>query len=49
MPAAPGRLADGGGDGCRLEPVEAGLEALIVPGARAPADEGQDLVRGRRH
>src|SRR5208337_515697 len=38
MPAALGRLADGGGDGCRLEPVEAGLEALIIPGARAPAD-----------
>src|SRR6204780_5452001 len=44
MPATLGRLADGGGDGCRLEPVEAGLEALIVPGARAPADERQDLV-----
>src|SRR5271157_6017136 len=49
MPATLRRPADGGGDGCRLEPVEAGLEAQIVPGARAPADEGQDLVRGRRH
>jgi hypothetical protein len=49
MPATLGRLADRGGDCCRLEPVEARLEALIISRARAPADEGQDLVRGRRH
>ena len=49
MAATFGRLSDRGRDRGRLEPVEAGLEALIVACAGAAADEGQDLVWRRRH
>ena len=44
-----GRLPDRGRDCGGLEPVEPGFEPLIVAGAGAAADEGQDLVGRRRH
>ena len=33
----------------RLQPVEAGLEAIVVARAGAAADEGQNFVRRSRH
>jgi hypothetical protein len=44
MAATFGQLPDGGRDRGRLEPVEAGLETLVVARAGAAADEGEDLV-----
>src|SRR5579871_5394701 len=49
MAAAFGQLSDRGRDRRRLEPVESGLEALVVAGAGAAADKGEDLVWRRRH
>src|ERR1700722_18213216 len=49
MAATLGQLSDRGRDRGRLEPVEAGLEALVVACARAAADEREDLVWRRRH
>ena len=49
VPPPLGRLADRGRDGGRLQPVERGLEAMIVARAGAAADEGQDLVGRCRH
>jgi hypothetical protein len=40
MAATFGCLQDGGGDRCRLKPVEARLEALTIARARTAADEG---------
>jgi hypothetical protein len=44
-----GHLPDRGRDRGRLEPVEAGLETLVVACAGAAANEGEDLVWRRRH
>ena len=49
MPPSFRRLADRGHHGGRLQPVERSLEAIVVPHAGAPTDEGQDFVRGCRH
>ena len=49
MAATLGQLPDRGRDRGRLEPVEAGLETLVVACAGAAADEGENLVRRRRH
>ena len=49
MPPALRRLADRGHDGGRLQPVERGLEAVVVARAGAATDEGQDFVRRCRH
>ena len=49
MAATFGQLSDRGRDRGRLEPVEAGLEALVVACAGAAADEGEDLVWRRGH
>ena len=46
MPATLGPLANRGRDGCRLEPVEAGLEALIVLGPRAPPQRKSGFRKG---
>ena len=42
--APSGRLADGRGHSGRLQPVQRGLEALVVAQRRAAPDEAQDLV-----
>ena len=49
MPTTLRRLPNRGRDCCGLNPVECGLEALIVAGADAAADEGQDFIGRRRH
>src|SRR3546814_10117926 len=49
MAAALVLLADGCGDGRRLQPVERGFEAVIIVTARPAPDIGQYLMRGRRH
>ena len=49
MAATFGKLPYRGRDRGRLEPVEAGLEALVVACAGAAADEGEDLVWRRGH
>src|SRR3546814_9969318 len=49
MAAALVLLADGCGDGRRLQPVERGFEAVIIVTARPAPAIGQYLMRGRRH
>ncbi len=49
MHAPFGQLPDRGRDSGRLQPVESGLEPVVIPSADAPADEGQDLVRSERY
>src|SRR3546814_5011031 len=49
MQAPPGRLSDGRGYRGRLQPVERGLEALVVPQRRTAPDETQDLVGTHLH
>ena len=49
MTAALGGLADRRADRSGLEPVERGLQALVVAQARAAADEAQDFVGCGRH
>ncbi len=44
-----GRLADRCGDSGRLQPVERGFQPVVVLDGIAPADEGEDFVRRRRH
>ena len=45
MPPPHRRLADRGDDGGRLQAVERGLEALVVPIAGVSTDDAQELVR----
>lgn len=44
-----GRLADGGHDRCRLQPIQGGLEAVVVAQRHAAADEVQNFIGGGRH
>ena len=44
-----GRLADRGGDRCRLEPVERGLQPVVVAERHAASDEVQDFIGRGRH
>jgi hypothetical protein len=43
------RLPDRGRDRRRLQSVERRFQTLVIPGANAASDEGENLVRRRRH